>query len=201
MPTEEPGKSDSPAGKVYEQLVATIVAAEFDRKKTLEGRGATILTASGTLLTLIFGVTVLVTGKDYVFGSGLSALLLMASLAAFVVSATIAIFIAAYGTAYTLVGRETLERLTGDEFWENKTEDDARRMWVQRQVNTIKTLRTGNDRKATAVIWSLVAQVVAVSLLSASVAVELWPCPDFSQDPDSYGRGWTSTLGGSGDGS
>jgi hypothetical protein len=154
-----------------------VVAAEFDRKKTLEVRGTTILTASGSLLTLIFGLTVLVTGKDYVFGSGISAVLLMASLAAFVVSAIIAIFIAAYGTAYRLVGRETLECLTGDEFWEKKTADEARRMWVQRQVNTIKTLRRGNNRKATAVIWSLAAQVLAMTLLSLSVAVELWSCP------------------------
>jgi hypothetical protein len=101
----------------------------------------------------------------------------MASLAAFVVSAVIAIFIAAYGTAYSLIGRETLERLTDDELWEKKTADDARRMWVQRQVNTIKSLRRGNNRKATAVIWSLAAQVLAITLLSLSVAVELWPCP------------------------
>jgi hypothetical protein len=84
----------SPAGKVYEQLVGAHVAAEFDRKKTLEGRGTTILTTSGSLLTLIFGLTVVVSGKDAKFGNHWAVLLLMAALLAFVVSAVIAIFIA-----------------------------------------------------------------------------------------------------------
>jgi hypothetical protein len=36
-----------------------------------------------------------------------------------------------------------------------RTEDDARRMWVNRQINIIKTLRRGNNRKAKSVTWSL----------------------------------------------
>lgn len=52
-------------GKVYEQLVGAVVTAEFDRKKSLEGRGTTIVTTSTSLLALIFGLTVIVTGKDH----------------------------------------------------------------------------------------------------------------------------------------
>jgi hypothetical protein len=165
----------SPAGKVYEQLVGALVAAEFDRKKTLESRGTAILTTSGSLLTLIFSLTVVVSGKDAKFGSHWAVMLLMASLLAFVVSAVIAIFIATYGSKYTLTGRMVLGKLTEDEIWA-KTEDDARRMWVKRQVNTINTLRTGNSRKANAVMWSLIAQVqvLAITLLSSSVAIEFW---------------------------
>lgn len=74
-----------------------------------------------------------------------------AALATFVLSAVIAIFIATYGTAYSLTGPETLDHLTDHENWEDRTEGDARRMWVNRQVNTITTLRRGNDRKAKAV--------------------------------------------------
>lgn len=166
----------SAAGKIYEQMVGAVVAAEFDRKKTLEGRGATILTTSGSLLTLIFGLTVVVTGKDAKFGNPWAVLFLMASLLAFVVSAVIAIFIAINGSKYTLAGRPLLESLTENEIWEDKSEDEARRIWVKRQVNTGLTLRKGNNRKAKAVTWSLAAQVLAVTLLSLSVVVELWPC-------------------------
>lgn len=163
----------NPAGKVFEQLVTAVAAAEFERKKTLEGRGATIVTTSTSLLTLIFALTVIVTGKDHVFESHCAVILLLASLAAFVISAVIAIFIAASGTTYSLTGRDTLERLTANENWEDRTEDDARRMWVNRQVKTIGKLRTGNNRKAKAVTWSLAVQVLAIALLSASVAIEL----------------------------
>ena len=164
----------SAAGKVYEQLVGAVVAAEFDRKKILEGRGTTILTTSGSLLTLIFGLTVVVSGKDAKFGNHWAVLLLMASLLAFVVSAVIAIFIATYGSKYTLAGRPLLESLTENETWEDKSEDEARRMWVKRQVNTSLSLRKGNNRKVKAVTWSLAAQVLAITLLSSSVAIEFW---------------------------
>lgn len=53
----------SPAGKVWQSMVSDLLAAEFDRRKTLAGRGATLLTASASLVTLIFGLTVIVTGK------------------------------------------------------------------------------------------------------------------------------------------
>jgi hypothetical protein len=166
----------SAAGKVYEQMVGAVVAAEFDRKKTLEGRGTTILTTSGSLLTLIFGLTVVVSGKDTRFENQWAVMFLMASLLAFVVSAFIAIFIAINGSTYTLAGQPLLESLTTNETWEDKSEDEARRIWVKRQVNTSLSLRKGNNRKAKAVTWSLGTQVLAVTLLSLSVVVELWPC-------------------------
>jgi hypothetical protein len=84
----------------------------------------------------------------------------MTSLAAFVWSAVTAILIATYGRTYTLVGLETVEHLT-DKNGEDGT-DDARRMWVNRQVNTIKALRSGNDRKAKAATCSLGGQVLKV---------------------------------------
>jgi hypothetical protein len=171
--TSETDADVSPAGKVYEQLVSAVTTAEFDRKKTLEGRGATIITTSTSLLALIFGLTVIVTGKEHLFHSHCAVKLLIASLAAFVLSAVIAIFIATYGTAYRLTGPETLEHLTDHKNWEDRTEDDARRMWVNRQVNTINTLRRGNDRKAKAVTWSLAVQVLAIALLSAAAAIEI----------------------------
>lgn len=171
--SNDPGPDVHPAGKVYEQLVGAVTTAEFDRKKTLEGRGATIVTTSTSLLTLIFALTVIVTGKEHLFRNDWAVKLLMASLVVFVLSAVIAIFVATYGTAYSLISIDTLEHLTDHENWQDRTEDDARRMWVSRQVNTIKTLRRGSDRKAKAVMWSLAAQVLAISLLSASVAIEI----------------------------
>lgn len=87
----------NPAGKVWEQMLGAVVAAEFDRKKTLEGRGTTILTTSGSLLTLIFGLTVVVSGKDAKFENPWAIMFLMGALFAFVVSAVIAIYIAAWG--------------------------------------------------------------------------------------------------------
>jgi hypothetical protein len=59
----------SPAGAVYQAMVDSLLKAEYERRKTLEGRGATLLTASASMLTLIFALTVFVTGKDHVFAN------------------------------------------------------------------------------------------------------------------------------------
>jgi hypothetical protein len=169
-------------------MAAAVVAAEFDRKKTLEGRGTTILTTSGSLLTLIFGLTVVVSGKDARFEDPWAVTLLMGSLFAFVVSAVIAIFVAVYGSKYKLADPDFLDSLTTHEMWE-ENEDQARRIWVRRQINTAISLRKGNNRKVKLVTWSLAAQVLAITLLSLSVAVELWPClcPDSLKPAGSQG--------------
>lgn len=71
-----------------------------------------------------------------------------------------------------------MKDLTTNEWWEKEkmSEDRARRTWVARQVNTARSLRKGNDSKVEWIRRSLIAQVAAVALLSASVAIELWPC-------------------------
>lgn len=163
----------SPAGKVYDGMIENLLTAEFDRRKTLEGRGATLMAASGTMLTLIFGLTVIVTGKDPVFKSGCAVDLLLAALAAFVVSAVTAIFVQTYGFKYQTASRDFLrEVVENNDNWARRA-DDAARMWAVRRVNTITSLREGNNAKACLVTASLWAQVVAIGLLSASVGVEL----------------------------
>jgi len=42
----------SPAGKIYQAMVKDLLAAEYDRRTKIEGRGSTIVTASASLLTL-----------------------------------------------------------------------------------------------------------------------------------------------------
>jgi hypothetical protein len=124
------------------------------------------------MLTLIFGLTVIITGKDYTFRNHCAVWFLTLALAAFVVAAVIAIFIQTYGFKYTVTSTATLDGLVQDANW-HRTEDDARRMWVSRQVQTIKSLRHGNNRKAALVIWSLGFEVLAIALLALSVGFEL----------------------------
>jgi hypothetical protein len=154
-------------------MIESLVTAEFDRRKTLEGRGATLLTASGTMLTLIFGLTVLVTGKDAVFADRCAVDLLIAALAAFVVSAVVAIFVQTYGFKYRTPSREFLREVVDDNDNWGRRADDAARMWARRRVNTIASLREGNNTKAVLVAVSLWSQVIAIALLSGSVGLEL----------------------------
>jgi hypothetical protein len=58
------------------------------------------------------------------------------------------------------------------EFW-HLDADDAKRMCLQRNINTTLSLRDGNDRKASAAQYSVMLQVAAVVLLSVSLVFEL----------------------------
>ena len=165
----------SPAGLVFQAMVRDLLAAEYDRRTKMEGRGSTIVTASASLLTVVFGLTVVVTGRDYVFDSCLAVVALLAALLAFVVSAVLGIVVSACGFGYKTVDRKTLERLTDQqgEFW-TMSADDAVNHDVEQQVRTICSLRDANEKKAKLVTASLVSQVLAITLLSVSVGLELY---------------------------
>jgi len=68
-------------------MVKDLLAAKYDRRARMEGRGSTIVTTSASLLTVVFGLTVVVTGKDYVFANCYAVFALLAALLAFVISA------------------------------------------------------------------------------------------------------------------
>jgi len=164
----------SPAGRIYQEMVSNLLLAEFDRRRILEGRGATLITSSASMLTLIFGLTVLVTGKDHLLENRWAAWILLGALVAFVTSAVIAIFVQTHGYKYTVASRDTLKSLARDDTEWARWPDDALRSWLTRQVNTICSVRDGNDKKADHVVWSLRCQVAAVVLLAASVGCELY---------------------------
>ncbi|MCV7423812.1 hypothetical protein H7K45_24970 [Mycobacterium yunnanensis] len=170
----EPVDPVSPAGQLYLAMASELLTAEFDRRKTLESRGSALLTSSGTLLTLIFGLTVIVTGKDHVYADRCSVILLLAALVAFVLSAVIAIFVQTYGFRYAVLSQDGLRSLPRDDAEWARRADDATRAMLSKKVSTICSLRNGNNTKATLVAFSLGFQVVAIALLSASVGFELW---------------------------
>ncbi|WP_418003518.1 hypothetical protein ACNO8X_27185 [Mycobacterium sp. PDNC021] len=161
----------STAGEVYASLVESALKSEEDRRKAIEGRAGAILTTSSTMLALILGLTVIVTGKDYVYKNHWSLVLLLVALVAFVMSAGLAIVVQAFGFKYKVISAATLSNLTDDVNWHRTP--DARRMWVTRQVATTQSVRTGNNTKATLAIWSLAFELAAIAMLALAVGVEL----------------------------
>ncbi|SKY79546.1 Uncharacterised protein [Mycobacteroides abscessus subsp. bolletii] len=170
----EPVDPVSPAGKIYQGITDKLLAAEFDRRKALEGRGSGLLTSSGSMLALIFGLTVLITGKDATFRSHCAMYLLIVAMVAFLVSAVVAIVVQAHGFEYSVMSDEALTSLARDHAEWGRRADDATRAWVSKQASTICTLRAGNNAKATQVAWSLWFQLGAVALLTMAVCTELF---------------------------
>jgi hypothetical protein len=83
------------------------------------------------------------------------------------------IFVQTYLFKYTVISRESLRSRPRDNKEWARLADDATRSWLTRQVNTICSLRRGNNGKARLVTWSLILQVVAIALLSVSVGLDL----------------------------
>ncbi|BBZ45413.1 hypothetical protein [Mycobacterium parmense] len=167
----------SPAARVWRSMAADLVQVEFDRRKALEGRAGALLTSSASLLTLIFGLTVLVTGKDPTFKSQWALGFLVAALASFVGAAGVAIWVQTRGFDYLVVRDDSLKALVADEMW-NMPTDGATRADVSQKVNMICSLRVGNNTMAGRLTWSLRLQLLAIVLLSVSIGFELqsvWP--------------------------
>lgn len=164
----------SEAGRVYQATVTSLLAAEFERRKTLEARGGTLLTSSTTLLALIFGLTVLVTGKGAVFAVHLAVYVLYGALAVFVVSAAIAIIVQTQLQRYEVVSCEYLKTLAGSDAEWSRSADHAVRAEVSQKVRTLCSLRGGNNTKARWVVAGLVVQLTAIALLAASLGLELY---------------------------
>ncbi len=166
------GDEPSKTGEIFAAHVAKLLDAEFERRKTLEARGGTIITTSASMLALIVAVSALLLGKDnVVLASTASPTLVIASLVAFVIANVLAIFVQNYSMAYTVTANETLDAMTGSHW--GVDEDNARRVCVKRQVNTIKSLRQGNTWKARLAYASLWVEVFAIALLAAAAIVEL----------------------------
>ena len=54
--------------EVYADFIKSMLDAEDSRKSSLEQRGISIITTSGTLVTLLFGLTAAITGaKTFTF--------------------------------------------------------------------------------------------------------------------------------------
>jgi hypothetical protein len=164
----------SPGGLVFQALVKDALAHEFERRKSLESKGAVLLTASGTMVTLILGLTLLVLGKDFALASRSAIATLCAALAAFVLSAIAAIAVQAFAFKYDVVKQDDLDRIATDDTYWFSTEDRATRDSVDISVRTIKSMRKGNRSKAWVLSSGLVFQVIAIGLLSWTIGAELW---------------------------
>ena len=164
----------SPGGLVFQSLVKDALAHEFERRKSLESKGAVLLTASGSMVTLILGLTLLVLGKDFVLANRDAVKALCAALVAFVVSATAAIVVQAFAFKYDVVKQDDLDKIVKDNGYWFSTENRATRDSVGISVETIRSLRKGNRIKAWFLLCSLGSQLLAIALLSWAIAIELW---------------------------
>ena len=161
------------AGSVYAALITEQLVEERARKASIEARGLSVITTSGALVTLLFGLGSLVSGVEGYTLPTVGRWFLLGALGAFLLAAAAGI-VANFPLRYREVSVAGLRRLTAPEWWTNAEPAAARRA-AEARLNVLERARSTNAFKVNALIAAMVIEVIAVVLVAAAVAVILWP--------------------------
>jgi hypothetical protein len=159
--------SDQLAGDVIAKFLDDQLAEEHARKASLESRGLAVITTSGTLVTLLFALSALVTKVESFTLPDPARFMLMYSVGALLVAALSGIYINAPSRS-TYVDPALLTPHLSSPHWE-APERDARKAIAVFQLQCLTAAAKGNTRRARVLLVGAVGQAVAVALLGAAV--------------------------------
>jgi lysylphosphatidylglycerol synthetase-like protein (DUF2156 family) len=149
--------------RLFQRLSAAL-QIEWDRKKSLEQRGITVITTSGSLVTLVFASTTLVSkGKEFALLINHENELIITGLWFFVGAAALALFVNLPMFYRGIRGSRFLEIL-GDPF------GNGEERLLKEEVDVLRAARRWNRRKSYALALAIFAEVVAVMFIVISVA-------------------------------
>jgi hypothetical protein len=162
----EVGGSVSEQGEVYADFVKAELEAERKRREALDSRGVSVVTTSSGLATAVFALGALVTGQKNFVPDKVTVWSLLAGLALFAIAALCGMM-ANRTIPYEVTSPETLQEMRTGHWTDDEV--DARNIVVYRNIHTITTLRSGNNRKAWWVTRALVFQLLAAAALLLAV--------------------------------
>lgn len=155
------------AGEVFADFVKDQLEQEDKRRASLETRGVGVITVSGTLVTLLFGISAVVTKNAAFTAPAEVRQRLSWALLAFAVSSVIAI-----GTTMPLATQIVDATRLGPEIqhrW-GSTLDAAQKKITGTRVADLTSAQRVNTIKSLLLMTAVSAQVVAVLLLAWSVS-------------------------------
>jgi hypothetical protein len=156
---------------IYADYIKEQLDAQEARKVSIEQRGLAVITTSGVLVTLLFGLTALSVrgGNEFVIPDGATA---------FLIAALILFVLAALSAIATNLPRSyegpTVAGLRGavTDRW-GDTEAVASEMVSLTRLKALESAKTNNDRKGLALVAAMVCEIAAVALVGAAVGVVL----------------------------
>lgn len=160
------------AGAAYVQLIDEQLREERSRKVSLEGRGISVITTSGTIVALLFGLTA---GLTAGLGHSLPKIVrlpLLLSLIAFVAAASLGL-----ATNVPLKYREPtsrgLAKLIDPIFWSATAITGELRV-SEAKVRILSAARTANNLKAMLYIIAIGSELLATVFLAWAVVAILY---------------------------
>jgi nitrate reductase NapE component len=163
----DPGGRDVYADYIKEQL-----EAQEARKLSLEQRGLAVITTSGALVTLLFGLTALSVRRASTFViPDTAAALLIVALVFFVLAALCAI-VTNLPRSHEAVTVAALRKAV-KERWSD-SEAVALQMVALTRLRTLASAKQNNDAKGVALVIAMGFEILAVALVGAAVGFVLW---------------------------
>jgi hypothetical protein len=158
---------------VYAAYIATQLDREEERKRSLESRGVTVVSTSGTLATVLLGLIAIATRSDSTFTLPHDARVPLAiALGAFSVAALLAIYTNAPRRGYEAASLKGLRTLV-DERWD-ATESQALSEVAKNQLKVLAAEKTIHKWKARALVAAIATEAVAVVALLAAMITLLY---------------------------
>lgn len=156
----------STGGPKYAVFLEQELKAERDRRINLDTRAQSVVTVSGSLVTLLAAVGAFISSrKDYRLPSVTHAPLII-TVVMFTVTIALAI-LASFNFRYDVADKQTLMQLPR-QHWAD-SEDIALKNITATNVTTVTSLRYGNDQKATFILVALIAQLLSLGSLGLTV--------------------------------
>lgn len=163
--------TDGIAGEAYGRLIDDQLETERAVKTSLEQRAFGVITTSGVLVSLLFGLAAIVTSAEGFEAPDTARILLTVALA-FFLGAAVSGIRANTPRGYQEALLQDLMRLTEQQFWEARSEIGSRRS-AEVRVVILGNARAANGRKANLLAWAMSLEVGAVGIVGAAVVVIL----------------------------
>jgi|SRR5215207_7654715 len=154
------------AAYIKEQL-----AAQEVRKASIEQRGAGVITTSGVLVSLLFGLAAILTGAENYQLPGHAKSWLLAAMISFVVAALAAIVTSA-PLFYSGPKIRDLEEAIKGPVWQESPADAEKRI-AATEIKVLATARSRNTFKGYALLLAILTQVCALVFLAIAISVIL----------------------------
>ncbi len=158
----------SDQGTTYAAYIEAALKAESDRRTSLDSRALAVVSTSSGLLTLLFALTVLITGDKFRVSTQ-GARGVAVSLLFFMAAAVTGLF-ANKLWPYDVADVGTLRRLITDRWKDDEV--DARNVCAAINLATVSTLRDGSNKKASLIELAFVFQLMAIAALVITLAYE-----------------------------
>jgi hypothetical protein len=164
--------NEDPGRTLYAAYIKDQIDAQEARKSSLEQRGLAVITTSGALVTLLFGLAALSTKSGATFDlPGAASTFLTFALVFFVLAAGSAI-ITNLPRSYQGVTVDGLRDAVKDR-WDD-SEEVASRMVALTQLKVLASAKDVNGQKGMALVAGMVLEIIAVALVGVAMGIVVW---------------------------